>query len=229
MKENGYQRNNLVHQFDEETDLLVNELEEIEEEPELCLDLEKFKKHEAWSDSICTQFGPVAALSFAVGSDVILDCTIEELSELSSKPAGTHIGELLDSRLQNFLPDQFLMNYDYDFIYCLKATVEQLRTAAKFGMELVAHSVIQELAIYMIAEASKEIVEDMLEDEIEDFEELNISSEWVFDLFKDMDVVTFLYSGMYLTSEHGYHFDNWCKAQFFVNHKLPESTERQED
>ena len=40
---------------------------------------------------------------------------------------------------------------------------------------------------------------------IDDAEE-DISAEaWVFDLFDDMDIISFLYSDVYLDSEHPYH------------------------
>jgi len=40
---------------------------------------------------------------------------------------------------------------------------------------------------------------------------------WVYDIFDDMDLVTFLYSDLFtLTPDDTYHFDNWLKQQFFV-------------
>ena len=39
--------------------------------------------------------------------------------------------------------------------------------------------------------------------------------EWVFDLFDDMDIVTYLYSDMYVAEGEDYHFDNWMKEQFY--------------
>ena len=38
---------------------------------------------------------------------------------------------------------------------------------------------------------------------------------WAFDLFDDMDIVTFLYSDFYLEQDHPYHFDHWWKEQFY--------------
>ena len=34
-------------------------------------------------------------------------------------------------------------------------------------------------------------------------------------VFDDMDIVTFLYSGGYLTKDHSYHFDHWREDQFY--------------
>ena len=39
--------------------------------------------------------------------------------------------------------------------------------------------------------------------------------EWVFDLFDDADIETFLYSDYYLTEDDSYHFKHWMKEQFY--------------
>jgi len=40
---------------------------------------------------------------------------------------------------------------------------------------------------------------------------------WPFDLFADMDIVTFLYSDYYLEQNHPYHFEHWREEQFYCN------------
>ena len=40
---------------------------------------------------------------------------------------------------------------------------------------------------------------------------------WAFDLFDDMDAVTFLYSDHYLTEDSPYHFSHWLEPQFYCN------------
>ena len=39
--------------------------------------------------------------------------------------------------------------------------------------------------------------------------------EWIFNIFDDMDLITFLYSDMYLTNSHPYYFDRWLERQFY--------------
>jgi len=39
--------------------------------------------------------------------------------------------------------------------------------------------------------------------------------EWVFDIFGDKDLITFLYSYIYLPDGHSYHFDCWLERQFY--------------
>jgi hypothetical protein len=58
------------------------------------------------------------------------------------------------------------------------------------------------------------MLEDMRECAISD---LDTMDKWAFDVFGDMDIITFLYSDLYLTNEYAYHFDHWSKPQFYIN------------
>lgn len=180
-------------------------------------DLDAYKRHAAWSDDLCDRFGETAAISFAIGSDLVLDYINEDLADLSQRPGGTHIGQLPGSMLKELLPAQFLMQYQYEFLCQLKATVTQLRSTARYNHPVLAHSVIQELLIYLFMEASKFLMESM-QQEMEDsgVSGLDQLDDWVFDLFEDMDIVTYLYSDHYLTSDDAYHFDHWADEQFFL-------------
>ena len=179
--------------------------------------LEDYKSHTAWSNYICDRYGEAAAVSFVIGSDIVLDHLEEDMKELSHMPRGTHIGQLPFSAMKDILPEQFLMQYDYEFIYHFKITVERLRETAKYGGHFLAHNVMQELAIYLFIEESKFLMECMTP-EMQDYgvSGMDIWDEWGFDLFEDMDIVTCLYSGDYLTTDHIYHFDNWAKYQFHM-------------
>lgn len=50
---------------------------------------------------------------------------------------------------------QFLMRYNYDFLYNLKATLVRYRCLAASKENFVAHTVIEELTLYLIMEESK--------------------------------------------------------------------------
>lgn len=182
-------------------------------------DLEEYKSHKAWSRSISERFGDMAALAFATGSDILLDHLREDLDALSSMPKDAHIGQLKFSWLQSILPEQFLTRYNYEFIYCLKTTVLQLRKVVKFNDVFYAHSVIDELAFYLIIEEASLFMDSI---SVGDDAHLDLDAEdwesWIFDLFDDMDIVTWLYSDSYVTSEHIYHFDHWLNEQFFVDY-----------
>ena len=41
--------------------------------------------------------------------------------------------------------------------------------------------------------------------------------EWIFDLFDDMDMISFLYSNVFLDADHPYHFSHWLNQQFYVD------------
>ena len=116
------------------------------------LTVQEYKNHEAWSSFLEEMFGDVAAFAFAVGSDILLDHIKEDMRELSSMPAGSHIGQINCSCLAGSLPEQFLMQYDYQFLYQMKCALIKLRTCAKAGLSMSAHSVLEELIIYLCNE-----------------------------------------------------------------------------
>lgn len=178
-------------------------------------DLNNYKKHEAWSSYLVDTFGPLAAISFVIGSDILLDNLREDMEALASMPKGSHIGEINISWLESSLPSQFLMRYDYDFLYALHHTVTQFRLHASVGGRLIAHSVMEELALYLIVEESRFLMETIEADGEFGDEDYDNWDEWIFDIFDDMDLITCLYSNMYLTNDHTYHFDHWLKRQFY--------------
>ena len=168
--------------------------------------------HKAWSSFLEEVFGKHVALSFAVGSDIILDNIDDDMGELASKPRGTHLGEIDFSHLADFLPPQFLTRCDYEFLYALRSAIKRFRRQAGAGGQIIAHSVLEELALYLIAEESEFLVDSM---DIEDMDG-DDWTEWVFDIFGDMDIITCLYSNMVLTEEDSYHFKHWLKEQFYT-------------
>ena len=67
-------------------------------------------------------------------------------------PAKSHIGQLSISWLSDNLPEQFLMYYDYNFLYQMKCVLQKMRERAKYGYSMEAHSVIEELILYLCSE-----------------------------------------------------------------------------
>jgi hypothetical protein len=162
------------------------------------------------------KFGNLATTSFVIGNDILLDNLQEDMDELSSMPRESHIGQIGASWIESLLPPQFLMRYDYDFLYILRTTVTQFRLQAPKGIPIIAHSVIEELALYLIMEESRFLMESMeFDGEQDDLVDYDSWDEWIFDIFDDMDLITFLYSDMYLTNGHPYHFDRWLERQFY--------------
>lgn len=66
--------------------------------------LDEFENHEAWSPYLNEMFGPQAAISFAIGSDLLLDFIQDDLTSLSSLPKGSHLGQIDTSFLITSLP-----------------------------------------------------------------------------------------------------------------------------
>jgi DNA-binding XRE family transcriptional regulator len=183
--------------------------------------LNEYKKSEAWSQYLANAFGEAAAISFVIGSDILLDNVQQDLQELTSMPKGTHIGQLGASWLEGDLPPQFLMQYDYDFLFLLQTTINRFRSIASSGLQIIAHTVIEELVLYLIMENSRFLMESIVsnteqeEDELEDSDSYYDWDSWAFSLFDDMDIVTFLFSGFYVENSSPYHYSHWQDAQFY--------------
>ena len=185
---------------------------------ETMFNLDEYINHDAWSQYLCDQYGEAIAIAFAIGSDIVLDYIKEDLSGLAMLPRYSHLGQLKLSMILDLLPEQFLTRYDYEFIYQLKDTVLRLRKIASTGKPIIAHTVLEELAIYSFMLEAEALMECMHND-MEDvgIEGLELVDQWAFELFDDTDVYTCLFSDNYLTKDHIYHFDNWSKYQFYTD------------
>ena len=179
------------------------------------ISVSELKNHEAWSKFLENSFGAEAAIAFAVGSDILYDHIKEDMAELSSMPVGTHIGQLNISWLSYSLPEQFVMYYDYNFLYQMKCSLYNIRMRAKNNLPVTAHSVMDELLIYLCNEEASALIE--LNDGFYGIENSNADGGWMFDLFGDMDLISFLYSNKYLDSDHPYHFSHWSEQQFYTD------------
>ena len=80
---------------------------------------------------------------------------------------------------------------------------------------IIAHSVLEELALYLIMEESSILMETFSFGEKD--EDAAGWDEWAFDLFDDMDIVTFLYSDSCLDEQNPYHFVHWLEKQFYCD------------
>lgn len=178
--------------------------------------IQEYKSHEAWSSFLENAYGARAAMSFAAGSDILLDHIKDDLIELTSMPVGSHLGQLSVSWLCEDLPEQFMMHYDYNFLYQMKCLLLKMRKRAKNGSSMVVHSVMEELILYLCNEKASALME--LGEGTNEFEDNGsaYSKDWVFDMFGDMDIISFLYSDLYLDANHPYHFLNWNVQKFYT-------------
>ena len=182
--------------------------------------LDTYKAHECWSEYLEKNFGTIAALSFVIGSDILYDHITDDMEQLAKMPKGSHIGQLNYSFLTDLLPAQFLMHYDYDFLYQLLSELQHLSKCAQAGIEIIAHSVLDELILYLCNEEAQIFIDAEKESlKLNRKEWSKYSKDWVFDLFDDMDIITFLYSYTYLGSENPYHFSHWGDIQFYTNER----------
>lgn len=84
-------------------------------------------------------------------------------------------------------------------------------------MPITAHSILEELIIYLCNEEARALIEiGAGADDLIDNEHLDNSPDWVFDMFDDMDIITYLYSNEYLAEDHPFHFKHWSDQQFYM-------------
>lgn len=188
-----------------------------QEDNEPKFDIIEYKHNEAWSQALADNLGESAAISFIIGSEILLDNIQQDLDALSCRPKGTHIGELEISWLKDSLPPQFLMQYDYDFLYYFKTILLHYRSQASNKECFIAHTVMEEIVLYIIMEESTFLMESIIPhlQSGEDDDTFYDWNNWPFELFDDVDVVTFLYGDSYLTQDHPYHFQHWKEDQFY--------------
>ena len=170
-------------------------------------EIDYFKSSGGWSSYLEKYYGDFAAVAFASGSEMLLDDIKEDMDALSRMSKGTHVGQLDISWMKEMLPEQFLMEYDYEFLYKLKALVIRLRAIANAGSHIIANNVIEELVLYLIYEESEALMEAFCEENRG--EEYELGREWLFEILDDMDIITCLYSDFYIDRDHMYHFQNW--------------------
>lgn len=180
-------------------------------EQEETLNIEEYRKNKYWPQCIDKMFGVTAALSFLIGSEILGDYINEDLAELKKLPSGSHLGQVTTSMLIDDLPEQFITRYDYEFLFALKCTLRHMRESVRITNTLKAHSVLQELVLTLIVEESR-----MLLEEGEYVPEDNWD-EWIFDVFDDVDIITLLYSDIYVSSDNNYHFEHWLEGQFYCD------------
>lgn len=173
--------------------------------------------HRAWSSYLEEIYGKQTACMFAIGYDIVSDYVNNELQELSSLPAGSHVGQLGGSWLSWVLPPQFLTRYDYEFVFSLKYALNSLKDSAKNGHQLVAHTVLEEIAIYLIEMEANSYIE--LSNDDASYKD-ECPEGLLGEICDDIDVYTFLYSDWHLMEQgETYHFDNWLKPQFYLDRK----------
>ena len=86
------------------------------------------------------------------------------------------------------------------------------------GLSIIAHSVLDELIIYLCAKEAEALIELCArESNFKDSEDYDDPIEWVFDMFDDEDIITFLYSNVYLSEDHPFRFFHWSEQCFYMD------------
>lgn len=180
--------------------------------------LEEYKAHSCWSDTIAINYGDLAAISFCIGTDLLYDDIRMDIEEISTMPKNTHIGELTCSCLMGFLPEIYLMEYNYEFLFKLMRTFQNLKERAVSGDVFKAHNVAEEILMGIIIEEARIYIEELgAETNFNNLEDYNGWKDWQYELLEDDDVDLCFYSDVYFTPPSEYQFSNWFENIFFIN------------
>ena len=168
-----------------------------------------FQEDDAWSSEIAEKYGDGTAVAFVLGSSLLLEELENDLDQLSKMPRGTHIGMLKHSWLTDMLPDQFLMSYDYDFIYYWSTVIFDLRDrAANPDVTLMTNTLLEDISLFLIMEESDLIIDKILPKDA--YKEEN----WAFYYIGDPKFLDhFFNGGAYIPRSSPYHFDHWAEDQ----------------
>ena len=101
-----------------------------------------------------------------------------------------------------------------EFLYQMKCTLLEMRMYANSGSSIIAHTVLEELLLYLCCMESSTLIE--FNSNLNKLQDIDWK-DWIYDLFDDMDIISFLYSDIYLGTNHPYHFFQWTKKQFYTN------------
>ncbi len=172
------------------------------------INIDEYKKDKKWSKWLEDNYGENAAISFIAGIELLSDYINQDLEELSSMPKGTHLGEISCSFLKDYLPKQFLMNYDYNFVYAMNAEILKFVKKAECNKQIIAHSVLGEIVLSLVGELAISFFEET---------KIEVDKEWVYEIFDDSDIDFYLDSNIYITEDNIYHFSHWLEEQFFVD------------
>lgn len=177
----------------------------------------EYKNHNAWSDFLYENFGLYSTISFIFGSDILSDYVSDDLEELSKLPKGSHIGQLEFSMLRMALPKEYLMEYDYNFLYSFNKSLQNLIKKMSSKDNFIPHRVIDEIILYLIVKEA-EILMEGIGNKLSEHNGQTFSywDEWIYEIFGDGDVEMYLFSNSGLPVAETYQFNNWFKDQFYL-------------
>ena len=85
-----------------------------------------------------------------------------------------------------------------------------------------ARSVLEELIIYLCNDETAVYIESTEVNVVFDRKNEKMNNDWLYDLFDDCDIITFLYSDIWIPEDHTYHFSHWIEKQFNLHAILHE-------
>lgn len=170
---------------------------------------------DTYPQSLVDLQGKECAEAFVVGCDILGDRINMDIDALSSTRRGTHIGELQGSVMEVWLPPRWLMRYDYEFLFRLRATVQELALRTKHpgfdGIPYLTRCVADDLVLHLILQMGSAV-------ESEAAESTDAAAEdWEYELNgEDEEVMVALYHpGIHPDPDSPWHFDHWFQCVYY--------------
>ncbi len=121
------------------------------------------------------------------------------------------------------LPGQYLMRYDYDFLFRFRAALISYRNRVACGEDLYAHTVAEELLVRLIRDLSFDSVSDweprrksIRVDGGESYDPDDLWEDWPENLCDDGDASYCLDDDRYTEPGEMFSFERWFEPQFWV-------------
>lgn len=180
----------------------------------------EFNQYEAWSKYLEERYNTVTAFVFAVGCKSLQEAIADDIYNLMYEPKDTHIKQLNHSMLDNLLPYQFAMEYNYDFLYHMLSELNYLINLAIDKQPIKPNSIMQEILIYLCdKKVNLEIYSNVIDVSA-------YTNEWVSDILGDKNTENSIFHAeYYIEKDDPYHFSRWFDKKHYQELKNRNSVE----
>ena len=169
--------------------------------------LSAFQNDEYWCPQIAYAYGDDAAVCIVVGARQVKQMIEDTLETLMKKPRETHIGEVSETGFAKWMPAEYMMRYDYAFMYELRNTLNNVLSRLNDGKsiwDVRPQTTAEEILYYIMSQVGTWIFEH----EWVPAKEFDRDG-WIFKFFEGQDIKDALYSGRPVYHHTMYDFNEW--------------------
>ncbi|GAA0276367.1 helix-turn-helix domain-containing protein [Cryptosporangium japonicum] len=158
-----------------------------------------------FSTAVAARHGEARARAFELGFQLVVAEQLEhDLEALRERPRGSHLGELSESWLANWLPERFVTHYEYELLYRLRAASLRIADRLASRTSQLTRCPAEALMLYVI-------VEDGAGEVNREVDYL----DWMRELIdEDLDAVRTLFDRTVdIPVDHPWHYKNWFEIK----------------